>query len=89
MLSRPAEAVRKKTVKSAQQVVSNYSAFLTEVFRAFPQLQGKCQGIIKKGLPQSWRPSAEVISPPPPSRRGYQPKRSQHFWVQLPESHVT
>jgi hypothetical protein len=90
MFSRPAEAVPKKTAKSAQRVVSNYSASLTEVFRAFPQLQGKCQGIVQKGtarLPQSWRPSAEVISPL--SRRGHQPKWSQHFWVQLPESHPT
>jgi hypothetical protein len=38
MLSRPAEAVPKKTAKSAQRVVSNHSASLNEVFRAFPQL---------------------------------------------------
>jgi hypothetical protein len=38
MFSRPAEAVPKKKAKSAQRVVSNYSAALTEVFRALPQL---------------------------------------------------
>jgi hypothetical protein len=38
MFSRPAEAVHKNSTKSAQRLVSNYSATLTEVFRAFPQL---------------------------------------------------
>jgi hypothetical protein len=42
MFSRPAEAVPKKAAKTVQQVVSNYSATPTEVFRAFPQLFGKC-----------------------------------------------
>jgi hypothetical protein len=37
------------SAKSAQRIVSNNSASLTEVFRAFPQLFGKCHGIIKKG----------------------------------------
>jgi hypothetical protein len=49
MLSISAEAVPKKTEKSAQRVVSNYSASLTDVFRNFPQFQGKCQVIIQKG----------------------------------------
>jgi hypothetical protein len=30
-----------------------------------------------------------MIPPPPPSRRGHQPKRSQPFWVQLPDIHPT
>jgi hypothetical protein len=38
VLSRPAEAVRKETATSAQREVSNYSAILTEIFRALPQL---------------------------------------------------
>jgi hypothetical protein len=38
LLSRLAEAVPKKAAGAAQQVVSNYSAALTEIFRAFPQL---------------------------------------------------
>jgi hypothetical protein len=48
MLSRPVEAVLKKAAKSTQRVISNYSATLTEVFRAFPQLPGKFQGVIEK-----------------------------------------
>jgi hypothetical protein len=38
MLSMPAEAFPKVMVKSAQRVVLNYSATLTEVFHAFRQL---------------------------------------------------
>jgi hypothetical protein len=40
---------------------------LTEVFRDFPQLQGECQGIMRKGArpaSPSRRLSAEVIPPP-------------------------
>jgi hypothetical protein len=92
MFSRSTEAVPKKATKSAKRVVSNYSATLTEVFRAFPQLSGKVHWKIQKGhCPPS--PIIEAFSrndfPPPPGRRGHQPKRSQHFWVQLPESHPT
>jgi hypothetical protein len=45
--SNPVEAAPKKAAKSTR-VVTNYSSTLTEVFRAFPQLQGICQVIIQK-----------------------------------------
>jgi hypothetical protein len=75
MLSRPVEAAPKKAAKSTQQVVSDYSATLTGVFRASPQLEGKCHGIIRKGhspptpimeafskkFPPPQRPSAKAI----------------------------
>jgi hypothetical protein len=38
MLSRPANAVPKMSVRSAKRVVSNYLAAVTEIFHAFPQL---------------------------------------------------
>jgi hypothetical protein len=55
---------------------SDYCVPPTKVFRAFLQLQGKCQGIVQKGH-----------GPPTPSRRGLQPKRSQPSWVQFPDAH--
>jgi hypothetical protein len=38
MFSRPVEVAPKKAAKWTQRVVSNYSAILTEVLRAFRQL---------------------------------------------------
>jgi hypothetical protein len=38
-------------------------------------------------VPQSWRPATKVSTPT--YRRGHQTKRSQPFWVQLPDIHRT
>jgi hypothetical protein len=74
MFSWPAEAVPKKAAKAAQWVVFNYSAALTEVFRAFPQLQGDCQGIQKGHGPPS--PIMEAISQSDPNISGFNPQRA-------------
>jgi hypothetical protein len=78
MFSSPDEAVHKKAAKSAQRVVFNYSATLTEDIRDFPQLQGKCKSSLNVAQPasssqgmfqsmfvrqQSQRPSANAIPP--------------------------
>jgi hypothetical protein len=71
MVSRPAEALRMKTAKSVQRIVSIYSTTLTEVSRVSSQLQGKCEGFIQKGhVPPS--PVMEAFSQndfPPKSPR--------------------
>jgi hypothetical protein len=83
----------KMAAKSAQRVVSNNLATLTEVFRAFPQLQDKCQGIIQKGHgPPSpimeafiWNDSpqvSEAISQSDPNTLGSTPRapsNQNHF----------
>jgi hypothetical protein len=67
-----------KRQPSLRNEYSNYSATLTEVYRVFPRLQGKHQGIVQRRH-----------GPPFPSRRGPQPKRFQHCSVQLSESYPT
>jgi hypothetical protein len=64
MVSRPAEAVPEKTAKSAQRVVSDYSATLAEVFRTFPQLFGKYQGMIQNVLSAKDKLPNGIILPP-------------------------
>jgi hypothetical protein len=62
MLGRPVEIIPKKAAKSAQRVVSIYSATLTEVFHAFPQLLGKMPGYNSKGARPAF-PNHGVLQP--------------------------
>jgi hypothetical protein len=74
--------------------VCSHSGTLTEVFCAFPQLSGRCRGMIRKrhGSPFTVMEVFTQSNPPAPhisTRRGHEAKRSQHFWVQVPDIHRT